>query len=180
MNNLRKSNLAKIASQIFKPANFKLKPGIIVTDSTSKHEKLKINGSRALSPSSLKLFKIVDVQHNGLSALCKDLKTRRVSTQSINNLRSLDLCDFLSLQIDPTHAFPKDLVDMSRLKNLHLKMSPESENVHTPDDTRTTRSGLSFYSSNTQPSKSILKNKNSQEDIVNFYSWGPSQKAASL
>ena len=86
----------------------------------------------------------------------------------------------MSLQFDPNHAFPKDLVDMSRLKNLHGKLSPESENVHTPDDTRATRSGLSFYSSNTQPSKSILKNKHFQEDIVNFYSCGPSQKAASL
>ena len=70
---------------------------MIVTDSTSKNEKLKINGSRALTPSSLKLFKIIDVQHNGLSALCKDLKNGKVSTQSINNLRSLDLCDFLTL-----------------------------------------------------------------------------------
>ena len=69
---------------------------------------------------------------------------------------------------------------MSRMKNLHGKLTPESEYVQTPDDTRTTRSGLSFYSGKTRPSKSILKNNHCLDDIVNFYSSGPSQKAASL
>ena len=94
LNNLRKSNLAKIASKIFKPANFKLKTGMIVTDSTSKYEKLKINGSRALSPSSLKLFKIINVQHNGLSAVCKDLKTGKTSTKSVNMRGNCDIFMF--------------------------------------------------------------------------------------
>ena len=71
---------------------------------------------------------------------------------------------------------------MSRFKNLHGRISPEIESDHTPD-TRITRSGqsFSFYST----AKSILKGKKSQnnkgpDDIINFYSCGPSQKAASL
>ena len=178
LNNLRKANLAKIANKIFKPANFKLAPGQIVTDSTGKGEKLKINGSRALSPSSLKLFKIINIQHNGLSAFCKDIKTGRTSTQSINNLRTLDLNDLLSLHINPSFAFSKDLVDMSRMKNLHGKL-PDSEYIVTQDDdARTTRSGLVYTSSKIRPNKGILKSMHSINDVDNFYCNGPSQRAA--
>ena len=112
--------------------------------------------------------------------MCKDLKTGKTSTQSINHLRTLDLNDLLSLQIDPTYAFTKDLVDMSRMKNLHGKLTPESEYVETQDDARTTRSGLTYTSSKTRPSNSILKSIHSLEDIDNFYCNGPSQRAAIL
>ena len=178
LNNLRKASLAKVASKLFKPANFKLAPGHIVTDSTSKGEKLKINGSRALSPSSLKLFKILKIQHNGMSALCKDIKSGRTSTQSINNLRTLDLNDLLTLHINPNFAFSKDLLDMSRMKNLHGK-SPNSDNILTQDDSaRTTRSGLVYNSSKIRPNKGIIKNRQYMNDVDNFYCNGPSQREA--
>ena len=40
LNEIRKANLAKLASKVLKPANFSLKSGIIVTDSASKKEKI--------------------------------------------------------------------------------------------------------------------------------------------
>ena len=75
---------------------------------------------RALSRSSLKLFKVIEPQHDGMSALCRNLKDGKVSTQSINNLRTIDVNDLLTLQINPEFAF-KELIDMSRLRNLHGK-----------------------------------------------------------
>ena len=54
LNDIRKANLSKFASKILKPANFTLKSGMIVTESNLKQEKIEINGSRSLSPSSLK------------------------------------------------------------------------------------------------------------------------------
>ena len=44
LNEIRKANLAKLASKVLKPSNFSLKSGMIVTDSNSKKEKIKING----------------------------------------------------------------------------------------------------------------------------------------
>ena len=71
---------------------------------------------------------------------------------------------------------------MSRFKNLHGRIPKEIESDQTPDN-RITRSGQSFSLYST--AKSILKGKKSQnnkgpDDIINFYSCGPSQKAASL
>ena len=40
LNDIRKANLAKLASKVLKLANFSLKSGMIVTDSASKREKI--------------------------------------------------------------------------------------------------------------------------------------------
>ena len=93
---------------------------------------------------------------------------RKTSTQSINHLRTLDLNDLLSLHINPSFAFSKDLVDMSRMKNLHGKL-PDSEYIVTQDDARTTRSGLVYTSSKIRPNKCILKSMHSIDDVDNFY-----------
>ena len=114
--------------------------------------------------------------HN--SSFYRTVKTGRTSTQSINNLRTLDLNDLLSLHINPSFAFSKDLIDMSRMKNLHGKL-PNSEYIVTQDDdARTTRSGLVYTSSKIRPNKGILKNIHSINDVDNFYCNGPSQRAA--
>ena len=117
---------------------------MIVTESNAKREKIKINGSRSLTPSSLKLFKIIQPQHNGMSALVRNLKDGKVSTQSINNLRTIDVNDLLSLQINPEFAF-KELIDMTRMRNLHGKFVTEREEENLHSDERTTRSGNSYH-----------------------------------
>ena len=169
LNEIRKANLAKLASKVLKPSNFSLKSGMIVTDSNSKKEKIKINGSRALSPSSLKLFKVIKPQHDGMSALCRNLKDGKVSTQSINNLRTIDVNDLLTLQINPEFAF-KELMDMTRLRNLHGKFLTVRDDGKLDSNSRLTRSGNSDYSQNplnqlSQPpkvKKGVLKVTNSR------------------
>ena len=155
---------------------------MIVTDSNSKKEKIKINGSRALSPGSLKLFKILEVQNNGMSALARNLKDGKISTHSINNLRSIDVNDLMSLQINPEFAF-QDVMAMSRHRNLHGKFLSSTNDVQETD--KNTRSGSTYYAKNVSiqrsqvaTPKSILKIK--QSESVNFYSCTPAQKLASI
>ena len=57
-----------------------------------------------------------------MSALCRNLHTGQISSISINNLRSISVSDVLTLQINPEYAF-SDLLDMSRVQNLHGKYS---------------------------------------------------------
>ena len=182
LNKIRKANLKKVASKILKPSNFILKAGIVVTDSNSKKEKIKINGSRALSPGSLRLFKILEVQNNGMSALARNLKDGKISTHSINNLRSIDVNDLMSLQINPEFAF-KDVMGMSRHRNLHGKFLSSTDDVQEND--RSTRSGSTYCAKNESVQrsqvalpKSILKIKKSESE--NFYSCTPAQKLASI
>lgn len=182
LNKIRKANLKKVASKILKPSNFILKSGMIVTDSNSKKEKIKINGSRALSPGSLKLFKILEVQNNGMSALARNLKDGKISTHSINNLRSIDINDLMSLQINPEFAF-QDVMGMSRHRNLHGKFLSSTNDGQETE--KNTRSGSTYYAKNVSiqrsqvaTPKSILKIK--QSESVNFYSCTPAQKLASI
>ena len=157
LNNKRKSALLRLNSKLGKPSNFILTQGHIVTDSTSKDERLTLNGSKALVPGSLRLFKILQVHEGGQAALCRNLKTGQIQTQAISNLRSIQLPDLLHLTIDPEHSFADQLRD-SRAQNLHGKF------VNIPEEAgnRSTRSGRSFFLSK---QKSILKNKHSHDKI---------------
>ena len=118
-----------------------------------------------------------------MSALCRNLKDGKVSTQSINNLRTIDVNDLLSLQINPEFAF-KELIDMTRMRKLHGKFVTEREEENLHSDERTTRSGNSYHSKNSayqfsqipEVNKSNLKIKNS--DAENYYSCAPAQKLA--
>ena len=118
-----------------------------------------------------------------MSVLCRNLKDKKVSTQSINNLRTIDVNDLLSLQINPEFAF-KELVDMTRLRNLHGKFVTESNEEDLQSDSRTTRSGSSYHSQTSEDQlsqipkvyKSILKVKSSEAE--NYYSCAPAQKLA--
>ena len=156
---------------------------MIVTDSTSKKEKIKINGLHALSPSSLKLFKVIEPQHDRMSNLCRNLKDGKVSTQSINNLRTIDVNDLLTLQINPEFEF-KELIDISRLRNLHGKFITVRDDEKLHSNTRTTRSRNSYYSQTPsnqlsqlpKVKKSNLKVKSSEAE--NYYSCAPAQKLA--
>ena len=89
-----------------------------------------------------------------MMVLCCNLHTGQISSISINNLRSINVSDVLTLQINPEYAF-SDLLDMSRVKNVHGKysnneMRSQQENAENMD-IRVTRSGTSYYSSCPSP-----------------------------
>ena len=89
----------------------------------------------------------------------------------------------LTLQINPEFAF-KEVMDMSRLKNLHGKFVKVREDEKLHSNSRTTRSGNAYYlqtlsdqlSQLPKVTKSILKIKSSEAE--NFYSCAPAQKLA--
>ena len=117
-----------------------------------------------------------------MSALARNLKDGKISTHSINNLRSVDVNDLMSLQINPEFAF-KDVMGLSRHRNLHGKFISNIDDIQEKD--KNTRSGSTYWADNVlvqRPQvsnpKSILKIKQSESE--NFYSCTPAQKLASI
>jgi hypothetical protein len=131
-------------------------------DSTDKDQKETINGSKALIPGSLKLFKVLRVHDGGQGAICKNLHTGQIKTVNVENMRSLSIPDIINVSIDPKHAF-SELLPLSRNLNLYGKYYSDNEDPVQPHDpeVRETRSGRSYSSQCDQNSrllKSCLKN----------------------
>ena len=167
LNSKRKASLHKLHQKITSPASFILKPGQVLTDNTSKDERETVDGSKALIPGSLKLYKVLQVHEGGQGALVKNLHTGQIKTVNVENLRSLSIPDMLDISIDPKHAF-SDLLKESRDLNLHGKYVPQTFNHDHEEEApaRSTRSGQTYMSLRDNISikqttvKSCLKNKN--------------------
>ena len=157
LNKKRKRSLYKLHQKLTSPASFVLKAGQIVTDSTDKDQKETINGSKALIPGSLKLFKVLRVHDGGQGAICKNLHTGQIKTVNVENMRSLSIPDIINVSIDPKHAF-SELLPLSRNLNLYGKYYSDNEDpVQPPDpEVRETRSGRS-YSSQCDQNSRLLK-----------------------
>ena len=147
LNNKRKASLYKLHQKLTSPASFILKAGQILTDNTSKDERETIDGSKALIPGSLKLFKVLKVHDGGQGALVKNLHTGQIKTVNVENLRSLSVPDILDISIDPKHAFSELLPD-SRSLNLHGKYTSDiiQDDNQDDDPARATRSGHVYLS----------------------------------
>ena len=210
LNSLRKQNLEKLNCRLFRPENFKIEKGMIVTESSTRNERVGINGSKQLSPSCLKLFKILEIQHDGASARAKNLKTGQIQTHAMKNLRFLDISDLITIQIDPRYAFSKELLRTSRMKHLHGQNFTDVENNEASEATdkeveendsdldnvtlatddnknvnKTTRSGRSYgtiaLKNNSAPMKTCLKKYSKNEsDVSDFYTCDPAARMAML
>ena len=141
LNDTRKKALKRMHSRLGKPVKFKLQPGQICTESSTKDSPQTKDGSKALLPGCQKLFKVLEVYPGNMGALCKNLHTGQVMSHNVDNLRFLDVPDILQLHIDPTHAF-SDFVG-NRAKNLYGR---GIEEIQDKDPLRkSTRSGRTFY-----------------------------------
>ena len=70
-----KKALLRLHSKLNKPAQFRLKEGMILTENANQEDRETINGSRALLPGAIKLFKVLSVHEGGMGCLCKNLST---------------------------------------------------------------------------------------------------------
>ena len=61
LNEKRKKALLRLHSKLNKPAQFSLKEGMILTENANQEDRETINGSRALLPGAVKLFKVLSV-----------------------------------------------------------------------------------------------------------------------
>ena len=155
LNKKRKDALTNFKSKYGKSPGFVLKPGNIVTESSSKSEKesLDSNNSSGLTPSPQKLYKILEVKNGGTSAHCINLKTGQRLMHAISNLQPLSVENIGNLNLDminPAYSFQK-IFHQSRLKNLYgydpnVNESLEENSEAEDNDVRRTRSGNVFNS----------------------------------
>jgi len=88
----------------------------------------------------------------------------------------------MSLQINPEFAF-KDMLGMSRHRNLHGKFISRTDDIQEND--RNTRSGSTYCAENMSVQSPQVVNPNSilkikQSESENFYSCTPAQKLANI
>ena len=87
----RKLALLKLYAKSTKP--FQIKVGQILTNNSSSEEAPTIEGSKALLPNTLNLYKVPDVHQGGLGALCMNLHNGKIKTHLLSNLRRIGLED---------------------------------------------------------------------------------------
>ena len=102
LNEKRKQSLNKLHQKLTSPASFVLKTGQIVTFSTDKDKKETINGSKALIPGALKLFKLLRVHEGGQGTICKNLHTGKIKSVNVENLRRLTIPDIVNSRSTPS------------------------------------------------------------------------------